>query len=387
MFDSAPRSESARAGRALRTALAAGLLAAGALTPSRALADVDQALHAFKAGKYAEASAMFQALVDESPGYAYGYYMLGNCLLKMHEPDEAESSFRIAVTRNRQRFEYHHGLANALMAQGLYSEAVQVLNAVEPLVAPRHRYAYHALRGFNYAALKLWEPAARDLEIAATLRRDKTVLDQLGRVELSLGRFDRAAIAFRLSAAHDPSDLPTQRLLAESLLRVAASTADPRAKHAFYVEGLRAAEAVVAAGAQVDGLDLLARASLGAGEYARATAAFRAVLDANPDHCLARLNLSTSEIAQRLFPEAEKTLQEAKRCPQRAGDAYLRLGFLYLNEGRDREAVTAFTRADDLSPSNDSRTGLAEARARLARRSGNPVPPGERRRVSRKSTS
>ena len=81
------------------------VVAAGLLAASHVSADAEQALRAFKAGKYVEASAMFQALVDESPGSAYGYYMLGNCLLKMREPVEAERSFRQAIERNGQRFE------------------------------------------------------------------------------------------------------------------------------------------------------------------------------------------------------------------------------------------------------------------------------------------
>src|SRR5262245_58169074 len=132
------------------------LVAAGILAATPAAADGDQALRAFKAGKYVEASAMFQALVDESPGSAYGYYMLGNCFLKMREPVEAERSFRQAIERSGDRFEYHHGLANALLAQGSYQEAVDALSAAENLVQTPQRFAFFALRGTCWGALKQW---------------------------------------------------------------------------------------------------------------------------------------------------------------------------------------------------------------------------------------
>lgn len=341
---------------------------AGILASAPAFADADQALRAFKAGKYVEASAMFQALVDESPSSAYGYYMLGNCFLKMREPGEAEKSFRQAIQRNGERFEYHHGLANSLLAQGNYQEAVDTLSTAERLVQNHQRFAFHSLRGTGYSALKQWGLAAHDLEIAATLRQEKIVLDQLGKAEIALGRFDRAATALRISAARDPSDAAVQRLLAESLLRVAPRTPDPIAKRSLYAEALRAAQAVVAANPSgADAVDLLGRAALGAGDFERAESAFRAVLESEPGDCLARLNLASAQIAQQLFREAETTLQEAKRCPLTAGAAYLRLGYLYLLRDRPRDALAAYQRADDIEPTVAARIGIAEARARIER--------------------
>jgi tetratricopeptide (TPR) repeat protein len=355
-----------RGGRRSLRAVRPILVAAGILASAPALADAEQALRAFKAGKYVEASAMFQAVVDESPGSAYGYYMLGNCFLKMREPFEAERSFRAAIERNGDRFEYHHGLANALLAQGSYQEAVDTLSSAEPLVQNQQRFAFHALRGTCLGALKRWPQAARDLEIAATLRQEKVVLDQLGKAEAALGRYDRAAQALRISAAREPGDAGVQRLLAESLVRVAPRAPDPGTKRSLYLEAVRAAEAVVAANpSSAEAVDLLGRASLGAADYERAARAFRAVLDSEPGNCLARLNLASAEIGAGMLTEAETSLQEAKRCPQTAANAYLRLGWLYLARGRPRDALAAYQRSDGIEPTGAARAGIAEARARI----------------------
>jgi tetratricopeptide (TPR) repeat protein len=353
------------AGRRSLRAVRPILVAAGILAAAGASADADRALRTFKAGKWVEASAMYQALVDESPGFAYGYYMLGNCFLKMEDARQAERSFRQAIERNGERFEYHHGLSHALMAQGSYEEAVETLSSAEALVQqPQQRFAFHALRGTNYAALKQWAPAARDLEVAASMRQDKMVLDQLGRAEAALGRYGRAVAVLRLSTSRDPSDLEVKRLLAESLLRIAPAAPDPFTKRSTYVEALRAAEAVVAGNPTgVSAVDLLGRAALGAGDYTRASSAFRAVLDTEPGNCLARLNLASAQIAARALQEAETTLHEAKRCPQVAAAAYLRLGHIHLLRGRPGEALAAYTRSDSIEPTPAARSGIAAARA------------------------
>ena len=57
-------------------AMALALIAASSSLPARA--DAEEALADFKAGRYLEAAAEIQAVVDRSPGYAYGYFLLGH---------------------------------------------------------------------------------------------------------------------------------------------------------------------------------------------------------------------------------------------------------------------------------------------------------------------
>ncbi len=57
-----------------------------------AMADFDAAMGHFKAGKFLEAASEFQTLVDQSPEYADGYFMLGVCFMKTSKPAARHSA-------------------------------------------------------------------------------------------------------------------------------------------------------------------------------------------------------------------------------------------------------------------------------------------------------
>jgi len=60
-----------------------GIVAIALLGVSLAGAELDQALTDYKSGRYAEAAAGFQALVDRAPSYDYGFFMLGLSYFKL----------------------------------------------------------------------------------------------------------------------------------------------------------------------------------------------------------------------------------------------------------------------------------------------------------------
>lgn len=89
-----------RSGVALTAAVL--LIAAPAIWANDSL---DQGMSHFKSGKYAEAAAEFQALVDGAPNYDYGYFMLGMSFLQMGKPKDAETNILKAVELNGDKFE------------------------------------------------------------------------------------------------------------------------------------------------------------------------------------------------------------------------------------------------------------------------------------------
>ena len=95
------------------TMIALLVLLTAVATAPLATADFDQALDDFKRGKFVEAAAGFQEIVDQQPEYDYGWFLLGMSFLKMKKFDDAESSIQKAIDLNGERFEYHLGLANA----------------------------------------------------------------------------------------------------------------------------------------------------------------------------------------------------------------------------------------------------------------------------------
>ena len=73
-------------------AAAAGLLVAAPV----ALAGFEEGMSLFKQGKYVDAAAEFQALVDQSPEYDFGWFMLGNSFIQLKKYQDAEKNFRKA---------------------------------------------------------------------------------------------------------------------------------------------------------------------------------------------------------------------------------------------------------------------------------------------------
>lgn len=330
-----------------------------------ARAQMEQAISHLKAGNYLEAAAELQVLVDRSPDYDYGYYLLGHCHLKTGNPHEAERSFARALALNGRRPEYYHGLALALKEQRQYQRALEVVSSGEPLARePDWRFAFLSLRAAVEVSLHRWEEAAADMEKAVALRRDPRLFRDLGRVYLVLGKNDRAAAAFAQAAAASPADPSLGAWLVEATLRMAAQSTDGSRKRSLYAQALKLARDYEARHPeQAAAANLLGRAALGAGRYEEAEAAFRKVLAADPGHCYARVNLAGAYIAQQRWQEAERSLLEATRCGSELGETYVRLGYVYLRQGRQAEAEQAFERAHALLPSPAGRRLLARASA------------------------
>jgi len=342
-------------------------------TASVARADFEQAMNYYKAGKYVEAAAEFQTLVDNSPNYDYGYHMLGVSLLRMGKPAEAEKNFQKAIELNGEKFEYYHGLAKAYIDQKQYSDAVGTLKTAEPLAtqAPT-QVALYTLRGYAYSALEAWGEAVQDLEKARGMKKDPTVLAQLGKAYYGLGHHDKAAPVFRESLKARPDDSSSTQLLAESLINLGAEAGSDAQKAAFYKEALQTAEKF----AQMkpnsyEAHNLVGRAALGAGEFDKAEQSFRRVLAQKPDYCYAMINMGKTFIARERWADAEGILNDAAQCAPRMALVYENLGFVIEKQKRLEEAIAQYEKAMQIKPSAALRAGVERCQANIEVRDHN----------------
>jgi len=361
-----------------RTALVAALaLVAGAA--AWANEDLNQGLEYFKTGKYAEAAAKFQAMVDSSPSYDFGYYMLGLSYMQLGKPKDAEAPLLKAIQINGSKFEYHHGLAKSYLERRDPARAVATLRAAEHLAtAERQKLPLYSLRGFAYVALEKWPEAAADLERAKAINPQASILVLLGRAYMSLGYADRATPVFRQAAQATPHDAVTNELLAQALLDMGAAAPDDASKKTLYAEALQVAERVVKLKPnEYQSYNLVGRAALGAQDYAKAEQSFRRVLAQKPDYCWAMANLGKTYLAEGRWAEAEAILTDATICAPRLVVAFESLGFARQRQAKLSQAIEAYESAQAIKPSRAVARAIATCKRdlELAERPARPVTP------------
>jgi tetratricopeptide (TPR) repeat protein len=319
-----------------------------------ARADADAALADFKAGRYLEAAAEIQAVVDRSPGYAYGYFLLGHCMLKKGHVRDAELEFRRALTLDPSRAEYFQGFAMALKASGNWRLTIRAADeGLARATDPRTRYVLLALRGYAWSALRRWSDAVRDLEAAQRINSEPWLLESLGKARFATGAYAAAIPLLRQGLQASPDDPAVLRLLAESFLRLAAVEQDAVHKRFNYVQSLAYAQRLVSVSPHdLDAVHLVGRAALGAGRLEQAENVFRHVLANDPRQCYAMANLGRTYIAASRWDEAEAYLRKASACAPRLATVYESLGELYLELGKPQEAAEAFRRVEEIEPTH-----------------------------------
>jgi tetratricopeptide (TPR) repeat protein len=339
-----------------------GVLLAVAIAPALWANDaLNQGMSNYKSGKYAEAAAEFQTLVDSSPNYDFGYFMLGLSLFKMDRYPEAKVNIEKAIGLNADKFEYHNGLATVHFTQKDYPKAVAALKTAEPLAGTDvQRFALYSTRGRCYAEMGKWADAVDDLEKAKKIDSKKaSVLVMLGRAYYKLGYFDKAVPVFAQAVKLMPNDTGSMHMLSESLINLGAeSTSDSEKDEMYTRAGLYAEQFQKAEPSNFQAANLVGRAALGASDYPTAEQAFRRVLAQKSDYCYAMVNLGKTYIAQQRWTEAEEILNEAASCAPRMAVIYESLGYSLQKQARLNEAVTAYEKAYDLKPSESVRNAI-----------------------------
>jgi len=338
--------------RCVRATTLLTLSACIAFRPARA--DADEALADFKAGRYLEASAEIQAVVDRTPAYDYGYFLLGHCMLKMGRPADAQLQFRRALILNPTRAEYYQGFALSLNASGNWPLMVHAAtDGIARATDPRTRCALLALRAYAWGALRRWNFAVRDLEEVQRTYAEPWVFAFLGKARFASGAWADAIPPLRQALDTDPDDPILLRLLAECSLRLAADEQDPVRKSYTYSQSLLYAQRLAAVSpGDLDAVDLVGRAALGAGKLTQAENVFRHVLANNPRQCYALANLGRTYMAAARWTDAEAYLRNASACAPRLTTVYESLGELYLQLGKPQEAAAAFRRAEEIEPTH-----------------------------------
>lgn len=319
---------------------------------SLAGAELDQAMNDFKAGKYPEAAAGFQALVDRAPNYDYGYFMLGLSYFKLGKNDDAIVNINKAIELNPDKFNYYHALASVYRAKKENREALKILNNAEDLLEDGSKFAFYSVRGFVNADLEKWSDAVDDLEKARAAKSSAAILEYLGRAYYKLGYAEKAVPVLREAARLNPNNANVQLLLADSLINHARETTDANKKKAIFNEALQVATKY--RNLKPDdyyAVNLVGKAALGAQAYREAEQAFSRVLELKPDYCYAMVNLSKTYIAGEKWAAAEEVSRGAIRCAPRLTAGYESLGYALQKQKKLEEALEVYNQAQSIKQS------------------------------------
>ena len=193
----------------------------GQLRPQHEKLQANWAEALFKLGRWDEALPHYQAAKD-SPAASKGIIddRMGVALMHLNQPAEAESMFRAAFQLDAADTAAQCGLADALAAQGRTQEALQeyeaVLNADQDLAA--------AWRGSAIAMLALNRPAQaidRLEQYVKLIPGDPDAREQLGRLDLKLGRASDAVTQFAKAISLAPDSQSAKLGLAHALAQQA----------------------------------------------------------------------------------------------------------------------------------------------------------------------
>ena len=328
-----------------------------------AAADYRTAVEAFQSGRFEEACAEFDELVEQSPAYDFGHFVVGQCAAADGRHDEAARHFETAVELNPARADYRCQLAGERLRAGLYADAIALLDEVEDPIDDRLRYAFHSTRGLARAGLQQWVEALSDLQQADRERPgQRAVVDRMALSLFHLKRYDEALPLLRGLTASDPGSAAGQRLLAEALLRGGA--AQPREER--YAEALAAARAYrERRPGDPEADNLVGRAALGAGRHQEAVEALTRFLSAAPEHCPARVNLALGQFGLRRWDAAERELNAAAVCAPRSAELLETLALVYRMQQRLEEALATYERLYALRPSPEVEESIREVRYNL----------------------
>ena len=323
------------------------------LTAGMASADWETGKAAFAAGKWAEAAAEFQAIIDAQPDWYGAHFMLGWTNLKQKKGKEAVQNLRKAYDLKPDDPSIQLRLGEAYVQTGRHSDAVAFLSKINAASLPKDAQGYLAqLKAVALTNSGQAAAAVGELKKAAAANpNDANIWFDYGSTAYSVGDTSTAIPALEKAVALDPRDLAKQKVYAQALVSQ-ARRAGGASKKDLYSKGVVAAQKVVAGSASFDNLMLLGGAQLGAQDYDNAAKTYQQASTKNPSDWLPSYQQGQAYTASKQYKSAEAALKTSLDRAKSADDqatVWKQLGFVYEKQKNYKEAITAYKRGGDSS--------------------------------------
>jgi tetratricopeptide (TPR) repeat protein len=292
-----------------------------------------------RAGRLAEAEALYREVLAVDPRHADSRHLLGVIAQQVGRFDLAASLIASAIALHPQAAPYHFNLANALAGLGRVGDAEASYRQALRL-APELAEAHNNLGTLLQADGRLAEAAEC---FAAAARANPGYAEahgNLGGALLKLGRAAEAEASIRRALALRPDLAVLHANLADALISLG-----------------RLAEAEMACGEALrlrpdDAAAQLSRATVLAltGRVAEAEPAWRQVVRLRPADALAHVNLAITLVYLERLDEAEAEFREALRLQPENVQALAGLASALCQGGRYAEAEALYREALRHSP-------------------------------------
>src|SRR6185369_8373866 len=278
--------------------------------------DWDSAVSNYKQQKYRQAISDFQKVADSHPDFANTYYYIGLSHFRIKEFGKSI----VALSRYLELAEKGGGKADP---------------------------AARAALGRAYLITDDVQKAVTTLTVATQqITDDPTNFYYLGVAYQKLNQNDKAIAAYESALKLNPKEVNTLDQLTRLLLAKALESGAP----ADYQTAITRAEQLRLVRDDADTATLLGSAYLGSGDYAKASVHLAKVVETNPKDGAGWFNYGLSVSRSKQFPKAETALQKATTLVPDNADAFAELGYVQESLKKYKEALGAYTRANELRP-------------------------------------
>jgi predicted O-linked N-acetylglucosamine transferase (SPINDLY family) len=336
---------------------------------------LEQGLALHRAGEFAEAVKVYEALLARFPGHSDALHLTGEALYRQGRPRLALNYVNLAIAQSPHHF-YFNTRATIFMRMNLLAEAQQDLRrAIQAF--PNYPEAY-----INLSAVYRQQKKTRQAREAAASATQLAPLapaawNNAGAIDMELDRFDEAVEQFRRALALDPKYIPAHKNIgkirvhqndwAGALPSLAEAEADPFDFEAAYLLAL----ALNACGRPTDAIAPMQRAMRNWPPEARAQALndpngmaalyavcgtlegvqmrheesaelYRLALESLPEHQLLLNNLGTANFRLGQFEAAIESLKKVLVLNPGLVLARCNLGVTYIMAGESEAAILEF---------------------------------------------
>lgn len=288
--------------------IAAAVALAGAGVAS---AGWEEGVAAFKANDFQTAAREFSAVVEKTPDFDGGQYMLGATLLKLGRHQDALQHLRKAYELKPDNVTYQFALSKGYLDAKRYGDAAQMLQKIDPSALPKAQQdEYHQMLAGALDKSGNTDAALASLKKLTELNpNDADAWYRYGAAAFSVDTATGVA-ALEKAVALDGKDPRKREALAKALVRQAQETQGDR-KKAIYDKAVRVADDLATASPTYENLLLLGELRLGAGQYAEAVASLNKAAAAKAGEWLPHYYLAQAHVLLGDYDNAESAAQAA----------------------------------------------------------------------------